>query len=408
MRPQPIDFAALIAPVVPDAFFAEYWEKKPLHIRRADARLYESIVTLADLESVISAPTARYPAVRLAKNGGFYPPEAFTHTFKFGDEAFGGVIDMAIVQAEYRSGATIVLPALHRIWEPLERLCAGLSRFLDHPAHANAYLTPGAATGFTPHYDVHEVFVLQIAGRKHWRVRESKLKLPHRSQVFSPRGYTPSEPVLELDLAPGDLLYLPRGYVHTAATSEGNSAHVTIGVTVFTWIELMSEMLAAAKRHEGFRRALPPGFASRPDVTMALKDGLVDMLGELIKGADYDALIDDFARRVRSGAPKSGSRFKSDVTVIGLDTRLTVTQHGRYKIRASEDAVTLDFNGKTLKLPVQFKPILEQICRHRSFRTGELTSALDDDAKLSFARYLTEEGFLSRQSHTSRAPYGSA
>jgi ribosomal protein L16 Arg81 hydroxylase len=209
--PQLPDFAALIAPVTPDDFFSEYWEQRPLHLKRGDSRLYQSIVTLGDLESIISSPNARYPAIRLARNGGFYPPEAYTQSVKFGDEVTNGVPDLAIIQSEYRSGATIVLPALQRTWEPLGKLCAAWTDFLDHPAHANAYLTPGNATGFTPHYDIHEVFVLQIAGTKHWRVFEPPLKLPHRSQVFSPQTYRQSSPMLELDLAPGDLLYLPRG-----------------------------------------------------------------------------------------------------------------------------------------------------------------------------------------------------
>src|SRR5208283_1139855 len=99
-------------------------------------------------------------------------------------------------------------------------------------------LTPGNTAGFSPHYDTHEVFVVQVGGRKRWRIYEPPIVLPHRSQPFVRAGYAPPAPLLECELCPGDLLYLPRGYVHSATTSEGYSAHVTIGLTVYTWVEL--------------------------------------------------------------------------------------------------------------------------------------------------------------------------
>ena len=113
----------------------------------------------------------------------------------------------------------MVLPALQRTWAPLRQLCAALEDEFSHPVHANAYLTPGDSPGFTPHYDTHEVFVLQIAGTKRWRVFQPPQPLPHRSQPFTPIGYALPAPLLELELKPGDLLYLPRGYVHAANTS---------------------------------------------------------------------------------------------------------------------------------------------------------------------------------------------
>jgi len=83
-------------------------------------------------------------------------------------------------------------------------LCGGIEQELDHVVHANAYLTPGNTSGFTPHYDTHEVLVLQLAGTKHWRIYEPPVVLPHRRQPFNPVGYSlPSKPLLEVDLEPG-------------------------------------------------------------------------------------------------------------------------------------------------------------------------------------------------------------
>jgi hypothetical protein len=88
-------------------------------------------------------------------------------------------------------------------WAPLGRLCEALQTQLDHAAHANVYITPGNAGGFTPHYDTHEVLVLQIAGHKRWSLYDPPLDLPHRSQPFNPAAYTATAPVRQVDLNAG-------------------------------------------------------------------------------------------------------------------------------------------------------------------------------------------------------------
>ena len=46
--------------------------------------------------------------------------------------------------------------------------------------------------------------------------------------------FAPPAANLELELEAGDLLYLPRGDIHAAHTSAVHSAHVTIGMTIYT------------------------------------------------------------------------------------------------------------------------------------------------------------------------------
>ncbi len=314
------DLAALLSPVRAEDFLAEHWERKPLHLSRGDARYHERILTNDDLEYVISSTDLRYPAIQLARNGAYLPAEVYTRNIKHGGEFFNGAPDLGRVQSEYRAGSTVVLPALHRTWAPLTKLCAALENDFGHAAHANAYLTPGDSAGFTPHYDTHDVFVLQIAGMKRWRVFEPPLPLPHRSQPFTPAGYALPAPLLELELKPGDLLYLPRGYVHAAHTSDSYSAHVTIGMTVYTWVELVSELVAASTNIAGFRAALPPGFARREDLKRTLSEGLLQCLDHLRQNGDVDRLVETFLQKVRSGHARPEEAFRSDVKVIGLRT----------------------------------------------------------------------------------------
>ena len=203
---------SMIAPVSLDEFFARYWEKEPLFIRRSDPNFYDGLLTLGDLQDAISNGGLRYPAIQLSRDGGFLPPEAFCADIRAGGVVFEGVPELGRVRAEYQSGATLSLPGFHRAWGPLARLVRAVEAYLDHGVHTNIYMTPGAVAGFGPHYDTHDVFILQISGAKHWRVHAPTLELPHVSQPFHPRMFNNSAPLLELDMEPGDLLYLPRGY----------------------------------------------------------------------------------------------------------------------------------------------------------------------------------------------------
>jgi len=308
-----LNFDDLIAPIARAAFFADYWERRPLHVRRGAAGFYDSLLTRADLEGVIAAAGLRYPAIQLTQGGRYIPPEAFTQNVKVGRDSLAGVIDPARLTALYRGGATISAPFFHLAWQPLANLAAGIEGEFDHPVHTNLYLTPGGCAGFTPHYDTHEVFVLQIAGYKHWQVNAPPAPLPHHTQPYSAQPQQPTPKVMEVELAPGDLLYLPRGYVHSTATSTASSLHITLGITVFTWVELLAEWFQSSKIYPRYRRALAPGFASDSEARQKLKDDLPGIIAELQGLADYGALVEAFAARVRSGALKPVESFTSDV-----------------------------------------------------------------------------------------------
>lgn len=389
------DLAWLLDPLEPAAFFERYWEKEVLHLRRPDVKYYDEVLSIGDLEQMVANPMARSPAIQLSKGGAYFPPEVYSEDLKFGTNTFTGVPDVQKIAAEYRAGATVVLPALHRFWTPLQGLCAGIESEIDHVVHANAYLTPGNTSGFTPHYDTHEVLVLQISGTKHWRIYEPPVVLPHRRQPFTPVGYSlPPQPLLEVDLAPGDLLYLPRGHVHTTTTSSSHSAHVTIGIAVYTWLDLAGELMQSAMSSARLRQALPPGFASRPGSRPALKEDIEGVLDELRNSAAGESLIDMFVNRVRATKTSERGTFRSDVVVIAADTRLAAPAPTEYRIGQQGSKVTVEFRQRRLILPGEALRTLEFMRQVRSFRAVDLPDSLDIEATLTLLRLLHERGFL--------------
>jgi hypothetical protein len=392
MQSSPLDLAAILRPISIVEFLNSYWESKPLVIHRGDAGFYERLLTSSDLEGIISTADMRYPAIRLAKGGTYYPPQAYTTDITLGRLTFNGVPDVNRISMEYGKGATISLPYLHRTWTPLGALCAQFENALDYAAHANVYMTPGKAAGFPPHYDTHEVLVLQIAGKKKWLIDAPPLKLPHPSQDFASSGYTPGSRMMEIELAAGDVLYLPRGYVHSTTTSECHSAHVTIGINVLTWADLAWEWVPSCVQNEAYRRALPPGFASRPDLRPELKQHLTRLLREV--STDCDVLIDRAISVVQSGRQRSPTRFRADVIAIQANSVLQTPSKYRYGISQSDGHLIIEFDGRRFAFPKPMGDILEAMCAHATFRVVDLAGGDDTEAALTFARALQSIGFL--------------
>ena len=101
-----------------------------------------------------------------------------------------------------------------------------LAADLGHPVQVNAYVTPPQSRGFDAHYDVHDVFVVQVDGEKRWRVHQPVHDSPLRDQPWTDHraaveAAAQAPPLVDTVLRPGDCLYLPRGYLHAATALGG-------------------------------------------------------------------------------------------------------------------------------------------------------------------------------------------
>jgi ribosomal protein L16 Arg81 hydroxylase len=393
--PRKHDLASLLHPTPADDFFAHHWEQGPFLVQHRGEDYYRGLLTNRDLEEIISHSDVRYPAIRLAKDGRYYPPESYTKDLQVGLLTFHGVADLDRIAAEYAKGATITLPALHLTWLPLRELCARLEQQLDHSIHANVYVTPGQCAGFPPHYDTHDILVLQIAGRKRWLIDEPTIKLPHDSQGFKPEGFTPGPRLAEIELAAGDLLYLPRGYVHSTTTSRCHSAHITIGINIYSWVDVVRDIVPFCAESEEFRRALPVGFASRAELRPAMKEQLLRMLPQLSTNNDCDRLLDALIRGVVGYKISIPHRFRADAVVVSPDSLLKAPEQQLYAVEYLSAGARLTFQGRTYMFPPNLAPTLSAMCSHAAFRAKDLTDGLGTDGVLGFARYLQSVGFLS-------------
>src|SRR5437667_375820 len=256
------DLKRLIHPIDPDIFKRDYWEKQPLIIRRGQPDYYRSLLSLADVDRVLSISSTWSPQIRVLREGkDISPQDRARHSL------FGSAADLESLYAEYRRGATIVLQFLGERWEPLMGLCRGLANEFSASFQVNAYLTPAKERGLSTHYDTHDVFVLQTEGSKHWRLyKDDPIRLPLESQSHDSSTMPTGALLEEVDLHAGDFIYIPRGCRHDAVSAESTSLHLTVGISTITWAALILRRVESIIESDSrFRESLPIGFAGNDD-----------------------------------------------------------------------------------------------------------------------------------------------
>jgi JmjC domain len=329
----------------------------------------------------------RTPGFRLVKAGAKLEPREYTVDLPWRPRAFTGTADVARVASEFADGATMVLQALHHTWPPLARFCRELERELEHPVQANAYFTPRGSQGLPVHHDTHDVLVLQVAGHKRWLVYEPALELPLKHQRYRRELGEPGDPVHDLVLRPGDTLYLPRGWLHEALTSDADSLHLTLGLNVTRWVDALRDALDDCELDVEFRRSVPA------DGTMT-----VDLLERLRPHLSAPAVARRRrARFVRTRRPILDDQLQQVRALDELTAETIVERRSTViaDLERADDRALLAFEGKTVDLPARiWEELVFLVSAEGPFRPRDLPGRLDGESRLVLVRRLVREGFL--------------
>lgn len=389
------DLRRLIHPIESDTFNREYWEKRPLVVRRGQPDYYRALLSLADVDRVLSISSVGSYQIRLLREGSEIPPQKLAR-----NGLMGSAVDLESLYAEYRRGATIVLQFLHERWEPLTRMCRALAREFSASFQVNAYLTPAKERGLNTHYDTHDVFVLQIDGSKHWRLYDGDpVRLPLEGQSYDSKAMKPGAVTQEFDVHPGDLIYIPRGCMHDAVSRDSTSLHLTVGVSTITWAALILRAVESVIESDSrFRESLPMGFARNAGLSKLAKTRLTALLARMIDEIEPASVVRDAAREVLLwGQPALEGHLVDleELPRVGLQTRLRRRLGVQYTFETNGRFTTLSFHGKAVQMPAYTERDLRIIAEATAdFRAADLSGGLDDAGKLVLVQTLIREGFL--------------
>lgn len=324
-------FEWLLAPLPPDHFYRRLWEREAVLVRRQDPSYYEGLFSTADLDSMLRDEDVQFgqhlDAARYVdgRRETLNPP---------------GRALPATAWSLYRAGCSLRLLCPQAFSPTVWQFLAVLQEQFGSMAGSNVYLTPPNSQGFAPHYDDIEAFVLQLEGRKLWRVYRPRDPSEELALTSSPNFSQEDlgEPVLQTVLEPGDLLYFPRGFIHQAECQDGvHSLHLTLSTYQRnSWGDFLEAVLplavqAAIEENVEFRRGLPRDFMdymgaqhsdSKDPRRTAFMEKVRVLVARLGHFAPVDAVADQRAKDfIHDSLPPVLTEREKALSVHGLPVR---------------------------------------------------------------------------------------
>ncbi|XP_034017483.1 ribosomal oxygenase 1 isoform X2 [Thalassophryne amazonica] len=298
-------FQWLIHPVPIKDFFRDTWEKDPVLVRRQAPDYYKGLFSTAEFDRILRQEDVQY-GVNLDITS-YINGKRETHNPP------GRALPFTVWDF-YEKGCSVRLLNPQAFSSTVWNVLSILQEHFGSMAGANVYLTPPGTQGFAPHYDDIEAFVVQLEGKKHWRVYKPRTPdevLP----VLSSSNFRQEEigrPILEVVLEAGDLLYFPRGFIHQGnCLPDAHSLHITISsYQKNSWGDLLLKVVPAAlemamEENVEYRQGLPLDYLTYMGVQNSDKDDprrkhffcrIENLIKQLASYAPVDAAVDQKAK----------------------------------------------------------------------------------------------------------------
>jgi hypothetical protein len=296
---------------------------------------------------------------------------------------------------ELREGATLVLDNVDELHCPIRRIAESLERIFRVRIQVNLYAGWRSAHGFDVHWDDHDVFVLQVAGRKRWEIYGATRPYPLARDVES-TDKAPAEILWTETLRDGDLLYIPRGWWHLAIPLNEPTLHLTVGVSNPTGADFLSWFIDQLRTSEIIRQGIPHlrGHTATQAYAERIREVILDRWhSELIE--EYMSHLDAHSTpRPDFTLPWSAT---DDVLPPG-SWRVQWRGARPVVIETSGDEIAISTFGRRWRFVASARPLLELLVSGREYAKEDLESltpgSLNAAVIQEFVREMVTNGLL--------------
>lgn len=383
-------FEALVHPLTVDDFNSNFHEKKHAHIKSSNTSRFSDLISFEKLDEIVGMYGLTAPDITVVNSKKDVSKNEYIWK--------GDLIDPVKVAGLFAKGATIIFNSLQDQIEPLRQLCFGMSEDLQLKAQTNIYLTPPDSQGFNPHWDTHDVFVLQVEGSKNWKIYNETLKLPLEEEKYKfEKDCVESKNVAdEFVLEQGDILYIPRGVMHSASSSNEKSLHVTLGITTYSWKSFFLDYVEQlADANVDWRESV----SLFPKDRELVKRGFDSKLKEMMESINIDSITEKHVRDV-----KDFYRIrKSDLLGQSLDSSdlketdvIVPHNHNNIKITESDDKHKIQLNTgfREITFPMVAKKTINLIFNSNKQKIGEFNDDIDWESRKLVVDKLLKESLV--------------
>ncbi|MDT5273042.1 MAG: hypothetical protein QOH49_5228 [Acidobacteriota bacterium] len=388
--------ARMLEPNAPEEFLDSSWGVNFLHVR-ARAGRFAHMMPWGRLSEILSRHRLDFPRLRLVRDGKSLAVSSYLrHATSGKQKAPIPRLKSAGLARELREGATLVLDAVDELSEPVEELAQGLELLFRERVQVNLYAGWQTSRGFDLHWDDHDVFILQVTGRKRWSVYGQTRPYPLVNDIE--KAQKPEhEPLWEGTLEDGDLLYIPRGWWHVAEPLAEPTLHLTVGVHNRTGLDFLRWFSERVRASETFRRDLPrlASPAERAAHAVRLREELLAAWDESLIERFYEDLDARAEPRARVGLPWVAT---PDAAPPEASTVVRLLAPRPFRLEAAGGTVEFDSMGQHWRFAEDALPVLRTLAERRACTVAELCEAARDrvapETVRAFLAELAHRGFV--------------
>lgn len=250
---------AFFSPVLWPEFISEYWDRAPMHVS-GDA---SALVSLADpvrirklIETGAPWQFRRMPEMYL--DGHKVPQEDLIDLYVDMDGREARSPKLSRIKSLLDSGATVNSFGQESHFPGLAALRQNFAGAFCAEVEVATFYSQKNHQGLAPHYDCVEIFVFQISGRKRWYVSSQRVDAPVVGYGKA-TWFDAAASHAQIDLEPGDVLYLPRGTFHQACALSDESLHATVAVKMPMYLDMLTTLGDIAPNLDEIRGYMPIG-----------------------------------------------------------------------------------------------------------------------------------------------------
>jgi len=289
-----------------------------------------------------------------------------------------------VLYSRLRDGASLVLNRFDIVSPRVADICLELGRFVGAQTSANGYASFGGEPALNVHWDTHDVFVVQMQGRKHWRLYEPTHPLPISVQVSNDRkDEVPKEHWLDVVVEAGDVLYVPRGWWHRVAPIDGEETfHLTVAIHTPLILDYLIWACAhILPDHLEIRRSL----IARPGDAEAVSTATSIITRALMAPETLQAFHDRARARDRVASPFNIKGLLSDgLARLSPECRLRI--NSRYRETSGDPRV----NGRIRRLSTPQRKVFDALAQAHDMSLGELAGRAKDFSNDQLSTILEE------------------
>jgi hypothetical protein len=267
-------------------FYLQQREARPASYSHARGIFHPAdIFSSAELERHLNNPLLSPAWVQVVEKGRIVDLKemCFSKNVQGRDLFF---MDKTLLQQSIQRGAAVVLEGLDILDARLNSFVAALDQALPCAlSNCETFFSQAGNEAYYGHRDSDDVLVLQIEGRKIWHLYEPQPRRYFGNSPLSEEEMGPKQ--IELELKPGDALYVRAGVPHRCQTPGPHSLHVSFDLIDKT---PNVEQLAREANERYFHGSAEPYVSARE---------MMDHYVKIIRGPDFQAMLEGATRQAR-------------------------------------------------------------------------------------------------------------